>query len=372
MNVLLVGGLNVNPERFLPLIAKHNVFGIWESAPKWGVSVKAGGPYVEIKDIKLKEIARHNIDVVWSLLSPWDGLNVTSKILDRYPDLPVIRQTQGASTPWWHTPAEKHPRCTTHGNYAFTDLRRLLERCTGLMFVSERYRQSLIDQGAHIENIPYIISNGMAYNKDIIRNNLHDEPLRKLSSIDTAPHIALIGRAKHDIGALAARGIHVHYHSCSKVPGGKMPGSECIHRERYYGDVKSINKKPVDMHKILSTKQKLWYKAFTKYDAGLMHFFDPIGQNTYNGIDINVPGRVNTYLMHGLPPIIPNRESSIKDFLSGTDCAVQFDDYEDLAGKLRDSDFMCEKTQAVYKYRHKFSMQYELEHNVIPFLRTFL
>lgn len=367
MNILLVGGLNVNPERFLPLIAEHNVFGIWESTPEWDVSVRAGGPYKEIQTITVKEIAKYKIDIVWSLLSPWDGLHTTREIIELYPGLPVIRQTQGASTPWWHTPTASHPRSTTHGNYKFGELKAVLEQCAGLMFVSERYRQSLIDQGAEIENVPYIISNGMAYNADIIQNNPLTNQIQKLSDQDMQPHIALIGRAKHDLTPFINNKIHVHYHSTSSVKRGKY-----VHREPYLGDIKFIRKRPVNITDIFKMKRAWWPATFTKYSAGIMHLFDPNGIDVFNGVDINVPGRVNTYMMHGLPPIITNRESSIQDFLAGTDCAIEFYSPEDLADKLWDLDFLQDKQRAVRKHRYRFSMQYELEHNVLPFMGAFL
>ena len=164
LNILIVGGFNVNPERFLPLINKHNVYGISESSPKWSTSVKAGGPYYEIPEIKIKDIERYNIDIVWSLLSPWDGIVTTKKIHTLYPDLPIIRQTQGAATPWWYTEnANKKP-----GNYKIEDLCTVLEQSSGLMFNAEKYRQALIAQGAKIDHIPYIITNGMAANADLV------------------------------------------------------------------------------------------------------------------------------------------------------------------------------------------------------------
>ena len=155
MNILLVGGLNVNPDRFLPIIAAHNVYGIWESAPAWSVSVRAGGPYKEIPTITVEDIKRKKIDVVWSLLSPWDGLHTTLAIRKTYPKLPIIRQTQGACTPWWHTEVPDRPKSRRHGNYNFNVFKKVLERSTGLMFISERYRECLIDQGADIKVFKY-------------------------------------------------------------------------------------------------------------------------------------------------------------------------------------------------------------------------
>ena len=171
MNILLVGGLNVNPDRFLSIINTHNVYGIWESAANWNVSVKAGGPYVEIPTITVKDIPKKKIDIVWSLLSPWDGLKTTLAIKNQYPKLPIIRQTQGACTPWWHTVIKTRPQTRQQGNYDFSKLKKVLEYSTGLMFNSEKYRQCLIDQNVAIQDTPYIISNGMAYNHNLVSNN---------------------------------------------------------------------------------------------------------------------------------------------------------------------------------------------------------
>ena len=363
MNILLVGGLNVNPDRFLPIIAAHNVYGIWESAPNWNVSVKAGGPYVEIPTITIADIPKKKIDVVWSLLSPWDGLKTTLVIRKKYPKLPIIRQTQGACTPWWHTVVKTRPKKRQRGNYDFSKLKKVLEYSTGLMFISEKYRQCLIDQGAAIQDIPYIISNGMAYNHDLISNN----NTVKLRTADKTPHIALIGRDRHKVNVLLKNKIHVHYHSLSPLQKHAY-----AHKEVYRGDARMIQNRPIHIKKIFDFKKKLWQKTFSRYDAGLMHFFNPNGLDVFNGTDINVPGRVNTYIMHGLPPIISNKESAIQDFLKDTECAIDFLVYGELIEKLNNDMFIKERQRNTLEIRDKFSMQYEFNNNVLPFMRNFI
>ena len=360
MNILLVGGLNVNPERFLPIIDNHNVYGIWESSPKWLSSVRAGGPYEEIESITVSEVLSKNIDVVWSLLSPWDGLTTTLCILEKYPKLPVIRQTQGAITPWWHeSNCTKRPLDKPTGNYRFGELRKVLEASSGLMFNSEMYRDCLIAQGVQIENTPYILSNGMAYNSDITQD-IKTEKFKH-------PHVALIGRGKHSHNKFANKRIHVYYHSTTECPK-----NEYLHKRKYLGDIRFLKKKPIKIKKILEFKQKTWCKAFSKYTAGLMHVFNPCGIDVFNGIDINIPGRVNTYLACGIPPVISNRNSSIADFVKGYDFSLAFSTYTELREKLCDTTYMNALQRNVIEQREKFSMQYEFNKSVLPFFESFL
>jgi hypothetical protein len=76
--------------------------------------------------------------------------------------------------------------------------------------------------------------------------------------------------------------------------------------------------------------------------------------------------------MNGLPPIIPERESSIKDFLEEANCAIEFKSVKDLAEKLSDVAYLQKKKQCTLENRHKFSMQYEFANNVKPFMERFL
>lgn len=360
MRILIVGGLNMNPDRFLPIIADHDLYGIWESKGFWGVSVPAGGSYKEIPDLTVDEVGKKGIDVIWSLLSPWDGINLTLELMRRYPDIPVIRQSQGAITPWWHDIS--HPANKARGvNYSFPKFKRVLEGADGLMFNAEKYRGCLIDQGVDIENKPWLLANGMAFNADLIT-----EPApKKLSSIDGQSHISVIGQIRHDMGFFAENGIHVHYHSVGRKG---MSANPYIHIEEYMGDGKKLSKKPISMQTLFSYKKKTWYKTFTRYDAGIMHLARR-ELNLYKGTDLDVSGRVNTYIMCGLIPIIMPEESSMRDFLSGYSWILEND--KDLISNLKRKNFMKSLNEALLKDQHKFSMQHELP-KITKFFKEFL
>ena len=361
MNILLVGSLSVNPERFLPLLKAHNVFGIWESCAKWGRSLKIVGPYQEIHTITIDEIKNLHIDIIWNLISPWDGLHVSLELRKKYPNIPLVRQSQGGITPWWHKMGHERYFKTKIGNYDFQKFSRLLECSSGLMFNAEKYRDCLTKQGVAIKHKPYIITNGMAFNYNLIPKNIpkNISPRKNL-------HIALIGRRVHPPGIFIANKIHVHYHSTS--PATK---SFYTHKEKYLGDLSMMRRHPVSIQDIFNFKKQVWYSTFSKYDAGLMHFYSQTGKDVFDSIDINVPGRVNTYLMAGLPPIFNNRDSAIRDFLQDTDCFVAFKDEEDLISQLRDEKLLARLHENVLKVQYKFSMQYELT-RVIPFFDSII
>lgn len=351
MKILIVGGLNLNPDRFLPIIAEHDLYGMWESRAFWSVSVPAGGSYNEIPDLRMDDVGGKGIDIIWSLLSPWDGIDLTLKLMSRYPDIPVIRQSQGAVTPWWHDAS--HPANKARGaNYSFSKFKRVLQGADGLMFNAEKYRACLIDQGADIENKPWLLANGMAFNADLIT-----EPApKKLSSIDGQSHISVIGQIRHDMGYFAKNGIHVHYHSVGRKDVSTNP---YIHIEEYMGDGKKLSKKPISIQGLFSYKKKAWYKTFARYDAGIMHLARR-ELSIYRERDMNVPGRVNTYIMCGLPPIIWDEDSSIRDFLAASGCALAFKSEPDLMTKLKDKEYMHGLQNQTLKVRKDFSMQHEI------------
>lgn len=355
MRILLVGGLNVNPERFLPVIKLHEVYGIWESQGLWGHSVPAGGPYAEIPTISIDEVRERKIGIIWSLLSPWDGVNASLRLMERYPEIPFVRQSQGAVTPWWHDP--QHPANKKRGvNYSFAKFKAMLEKADALMVNSDKYRDCLIDQGIEIKGKPCLLSNGMAFNYDLVT----EPAAEKLSATNGQPHVTVIGTPRHDKDMFMRLGIHVHYHSAS-LQKRPTPSAPFFHLEDYYGDAKMLHRKPVSMKSLFNLKKRAWYKTFTRYDAGLMHLNNNLRLlNRYKSIDLDVPGRVNTYIMCGLPPVIWNEDSSIRDFLADSGCALAFDDEQDLVAKLKDKRYMCGLQEQTLKVRKDFSMQHEI------------
>ena len=84
---------------------------------------------------------------------------------------------------------------------------------------------------------------------------------------------------------------------------------------------------------------------------------------------MDVPGRVNTYVMCGLPPIIMPEESAIRDFLYHRFWALG--NGEHLISNLKRKDFMTSLGELLLEDRHEFSMQYELP-KITRFFEEFL
>ena len=341
MKILLIGGLSVNPERFLPLIETHKVYMISDSKPSWKCSLQAGGPYIEIEEITIEEIEKVCPDIVWNLISPWDGIETALVIKKRYSKIPFVRQSQGGATPWWHNGLKKLP------NYDFNKFRNILKMSDGIMVNCDLYRDCLIDQGCEIKNIPYLITNGMATNVDII-------PEFSKIERNEEPHVSCIGRNRFPINSLLNNGIKVYDYSMSASNSNYYVRKKCL------GDLAMINNRPINIRNIFKFKQNKW-KEFTTYNAGLMHYITERGHDYYKGHDINVPGRVNTYILAGILPVINDIHSGIRQLLDPYNIAIKYSSINDLIDKLKDIDYIYDKRKKTRECRYKFSAQYELK-----------
>ena len=360
MKILLVGNPNVNPERLLPLIEQHEVYGLWESHSKWGVSVKAPLKYQEIPTLTLEEIPDKGIQIVWSFLSPWDGLSKTLEIMEKYPALTVIRLSQGGATPPWHQGGKFRTSHKTDGNYDFGQFKAVLEGAQGVMVNAEKYRDCLLSQGVSIQQTPYLIFNGMAYNADLI-----GDPSPKLS-LKGPRHIALIGRSSTKLlQAFKVEGVTIYCHTY-RMRRAPYP---YVKVGRYLGDAHLMGQ-AFSLQKLLSHKM-LWYKVFSRYDAGIMPVFDPDHPDVFEGVDINVPGRINNYIMAGLPPLVQDINSATRDFVTSSRCAILYRSPEDLRDKLHDAEYVKAKQATVLSVRHQFSMQSEIP-RALKFFNTLL
>lgn len=346
MVILLVGGLSVNPERFLPLINNHTVYIISSSTPNWRASLYAGGPYCEIKEITIDDIPRVKPDIIWNLISPWDGAQVVLDIKLRYPDIPVIRQSQGGITPFWHSNPNRSP------NYSFDKYKESIEISDAIMINCELYRDCLIDQGCDIKDKPYLITNGMAANLDIL-------PELPPIEVDKQPSCVVIGRRVFPEHLLMERGILFYDHSLSGGGTRHKALSSKYVRVPYRGDVHILGKRPISLFKTLAFKQAHWTN-FSKYNAGLMHNSNEYRHDYYKGYDVNVPGRVNTYILSGIPPIINDLHSGIHQLLKEHGCAITYKNIGELVDKLNDLDYIMYKKNIVREVRYKFTAQYEL------------
>lgn len=356
MKILLVGNPNVNPERLLPLVDQHEVYGLWESKSKWGVSVQAPTSYQEIPSITLEEIPDKGIQIVWNLLSPWDGLDSVLSILEHYPGIPLVRHTQGGATPPWHQGGKFRQGWKPKGNYDFGKFKAVLEGAAGVLINAEKYRDCLIAQGVGIQETPYILFNGMAYNEDLI-----GEDASKLSS-KGSPHIAIIGRSSTNLlRAFEMEGVTIHCHTY-RMRHAPFP---YVKVGQYLGDAHMMG--GALFLRALLQRKSVWHQIFSKYDAGIMPVFDPDHPDIFEGVDINVPGRINNYIMAGLPPLIQDIDSATRDFMEPSGCAILYQTSSDLQDKLRDTVYMTEKQAHVRASRHLFSMQHEITRALVFF-----
>ena len=359
MNICLVGNLHMCPERFLPLVQRHAVSLIYDCNPSWPASFKPRCTFTEIPSRTVNDDL-DDVDLFWYLISPWDGLEAWPVLRQRYPHKPMIRQIQGGLTPFWHTP---NPRHGDRPNYDWQTFTSHIEDADGLMVNATPYLQAMIDQDIDVAGKPLLMTNGMAIHGDIC-----GELPAKLRASDGSCHVACIGRYRVGTQWLDRSTSIVHVHAA-----GPCPGHHRVVKEPYLGDAHVLRSgRIISLAKRLAWKARVWPRVFGRYDVGLMHLFDCGATDVYNGQDVNLPGRVNTYMAAGMVPLFSRSCSSMMEMMADRDCAlIAADDKSDIPELLADHAELDRLQGNVLAMRHEFTAQAELS-RIEAFLADFL
>jgi hypothetical protein len=191
---------------------------------------------------------------------------------------------------------------------------------------------------------------------------------RRLSEDDGEIHTVVPGRPiglhPEDVAALAANGIHLHFHG--RFTHGQW--REWIDRTR------PLAKGHLHLHPTVG--QERWTEVFSRYDAGWLHVF-----RSRNGgdliradwDDLNLPARMATLAAAGLPMIQRNNDGARVAIQSvGRDLGVGlfFEDYEGLAAELRDGATMASLRSNVAAHAPSFTFDAHVDRLVDLFRRV--
>ena len=158
-----------------------------------------------------------------------------------------------------------------------------------------------------------------------------------------------IGLHPEDVAALAANGIHLHFHG--RFTHGQW--REWIDRTR------PMAKGHLHLHPTVG--QERWTEVFSRYDAGWLHVFrSGNGGDLTRAIwdDLNLPARMATLAAAGLPMIQRDNTGAAVAIQSvGRELGVGlfFEDYEGLAAQLRDSAAMASLRSNVAAHAPSFT-----------------
>jgi hypothetical protein len=329
LRILLVGELSYNPERILALEERgHRLWGLWTPQPHWYTMV-GPVPFGHVSELPgartdwAAAIRRLAPDVIYGLLN-WHAVPFAAEVRRAVPDIPFV----------WHF-KEGPFICRERGTWG--DLLELTERSHAVVHSSQEMADwfATFVPGAD-DPARSLILDGDLPKADWFAGVPHS---RRLSEDDGELHTVVPGRPiglhPEDVAALAANGIHLHFHG--RFTHGQW--REWIDRTR------PMAKGHLHLHP--SIGQERWTEVFSRYDAGWLHVFrsrngGDLTRATWD--DLNLPARMATLAAAGLPMIQRDNDGATVAIQSvGRELGVGlfFEDYTDLATKLRDQATMA-------------------------------
>jgi hypothetical protein len=157
-----------------------------------------------------------------------------------------------------------------------------------------------------------------------------------------------IGLHPHIVGELAAEGIHLHFY------GDFTQGQwrEWIAR--------ALALAPRHLHLHANVAQDRWVEEFSRYDAGWLHCFASRNGGEVRRADwddLNLPARLSTLAMAGLPMIQRDNHGALvaaQSLAREMDIGLFYRDIPGLADQLRDGGRMTRLRERVWDQRMQF------------------
>ena len=358
LRILLVGELSYNPERVLALEERgHRLWGLWTPDPYWYTMVGPVpfGHVTELPEARgdwIAAIRRLAPDVIYGLLN-WQAVPFAAEVRRAVPDIPFV----------WHF-KEGPFICRERGTWG--DLIELTERTHAVVHSSQEMADwfATFAPGADDPRRSLVLDGDLPKAEWFVERS-HS---RRLSEDDGEIHTVVPGRPiglhPEDVAALAANGIHLHFHG--QFTHGQW--REWIDRTR------PMAKGHLHLHPTVG--QERWAEEFSRYDAGWLHVFrSRNGGDLSRAVwdDLNLPARMATLAAAGLPMIQRDNAGSRVAIQSvGRELGVGlfFEDYEDLAAQLRDRTTMSSLDSNVATHASSFTFDAHVDRLVDLFRRA--
>lgn len=349
LKILLVGELSYNPERILAFEeAGHKLYGLWTPSPSYSFSNVGPLPFGHITDIDYDnweaEIDGIKPDIIYGLLNSC-AVPIAHEILTKCKDIPFV----------WHF-KEGPFLCQSNGTWK--KLIDLFSLSDGVVFLNNEVKVW------YEQYIPTPVMS-ILLDGDLPKADYFTEDFsQKLSSVDSEIHTVIPGRmvglSPTDILELSRYKIHIHLYTESY----ENKWNDLINR--YI----KIAPKYFHVHQHCSAFD--WAHEFSKYDAGWLHLvksenYGDISRANWN--DLNIPARVSTMMVAGIPCIqIDNKDHivAMQSCLRNNGCGIFYLTIEDLYNKLNNKELMNRLSDNVMNERMKFSFD-----SHVPELITF-
>jgi len=194
-----------------------------------------------------------------------------------------------------------------------------------------------------------------------------DEFSKRLSESDHEIHTVVPGRivgiTPEYAQTLAQHNIHIHVYTENYHD----------HKMGYLSFLK--NKLPKHIHLHPHCIPGDWVREFSQYDAGWLHCFDSNNMGDIlnaNWNDLNIPARLTTLAMAGLPMIQKNNFGhlvAMQNIVRKRNIGVFFNNMNDLCCQLKDRDNMNILRNNMMKQRFEFSFDYHIP-QLVAFFRN--
>lgn len=353
LKILIVGELSYNPERFFAFEeAGHKLYALWETVPKYSFNNVGPLPFGNVEDVNKdnwqEEIKRIKPDIIYALTN-YCAVPLAHKVMKEFPEIPFV----------WHF-KEGPNLCMVNG--IWKELIELYTKSDGKIFINKEVKKWYERYIPISENS--LILDGDLPKQDYFKDNFST----KLSDIDGEIHTVIAGRpvgiVTETIERLAKANIHTHLYVESYEVG----------YQKRIKDYKSVA--PNHFHLHYHCDPKHWTAEFSQYDFGWLHCYDSHNHGSYDKIswnDLNIPARLSSMMVAGIPTIQKNNEGHIvamQSYVKERDCGVFFKDLDDLVSQLKDKSIIKRLNKNVMMHRMESSFDYHLPELIDFFRKT--
>jgi hypothetical protein len=362
LRILIIGSLGPNQDRILALSnrVERLVYAYTEFHPSL-LNLNSKIPCVPLarRNLPLQVeylIARHNINVLYSLLNAADNsTEATLELLDYRITIPIVRHYK------------EHPCVPTH------EERRVLLETAGQIYINKesfdyfKSAYSLSDSSAHILDADMISEEYMT-----------DDFARAAYDDDGEPHLLVAGGLSANYGRLDMRElcwemnklkVHVHlYGYMVKELDNRQITGDSDTKEIY----KELERQLPYVHLHRYVEPKDFCSKWSTYDAGFMHSKVSSADVSAKFEEMNLPHRYSAYLAAGLPLVVLSEgQSAMKSLIEREGFGFAFSTYEELAHMLHDRATTSALRLIARSKRRSFSFDSSV-HELIQILETYV
>lgn len=349
LKILIVGELAFNPDRIYALEeAGHQLYGLWIENPTYCSTTVGHLPFGNVTDIpyedyqnKIKEIKP---DIIYGLLN-FGAISLACEVRKAFPEIPFV----------WHF-KESAFHAIREGMWK--KLVHLYTHADGKVFINEEVK---VWFEQFIPNIGQsFILDGDLPKIDYFSDRFSKRLSESRNEIHTVVPGRIVGITSEYAQALAQQNIHIHVYTENYHD----------HKMGYLSYLKNLLPEHIHLHPHCIPEN--WVKEFSQYDAGWLHCFDSNNKgdvSNANWDDLNIPARLTSLAMAGLPMIQKNNFEHVvamQSIAKQRNVGVFFTDMADLSRQLKDHQYMDMLRENLIKQRYEFSFDYH-----VPLLISF-